>query len=108
MNDRAEIRQREEHAGNADDIVMQEIARAAVKLVDIDLPAVHWNRQADIVLDVALAAQRNEAITLNFGAPLGKAAWHRAAAETHTPGSEKRETGKAGRPMGVRVWAGSG
>ena len=63
-DDRAEIRQRNKNAGVADHIVIQEIARAGVEIIHVERPSAHRNAQSDIVLDIALARQRNEAETL--------------------------------------------
>ena len=59
-DDRAQIGQRDENAGVADDIVIQKIARAGVEIVHIERPSAKRNGQADVVLDIALALQRNE------------------------------------------------
>ena len=61
---RRQVRQRNEDAGIADRVVIQEIARAGVEVVRVERPSAQRDAQADIVLDVALARQRNEAIRL--------------------------------------------
>ena len=60
-DDRAEIRQRNKNAGVADHIVVQEVARAGVEIIHVERPSANRNAQSDIVLDIALARQRNEA-----------------------------------------------
>ena len=64
MDDRAQIGQRNEDTRIPDHIVIQEIARAGMEIVHLERPAAPWDREADIVLNIALACQRNKSITL--------------------------------------------
>ena len=46
------------------DVVIQEIARAGVERVHVERPPCSGNAQPDVVLNISLALQRNEAIPL--------------------------------------------
>ncbi len=63
-DDRAQIGQRNEDAGVADHIVIEEIARAGVETIGVERPSAQRDAQSDIVLNVALPLERNEAETL--------------------------------------------
>ena len=63
-DDRAEIRQWNENAGIADHVVIQEVARAGVEIIHVERPSAKRNVQSNVVLDIALARQRNESETL--------------------------------------------
>src|SRR5579871_3338760 len=47
--------------------MIEEIPAAGMKIVDVDRPSAPGNADADVVLDVALPAHRNEAETLRDG-----------------------------------------
>ena len=57
----AAIVTRTEKFGFADVVVIEKIRGARFESVDIESPAAQRNRQAELVLFVALAVQRNEA-----------------------------------------------
>src|ERR1039457_3799116 len=63
-DDRSQIRQRNKDAGIADHAMVQEIARAGVETVHVERPSAHGDAQPDVMLNVALASQRNETIPL--------------------------------------------
>jgi hypothetical protein len=62
VNDGGEVAQRDEDAGVTNDIVIQEIARAGMEVVDVQRPTAQGNCKANIMLDIALTLQRNESI----------------------------------------------
>ena len=61
LNQRAVDRQGQKRVRVADVVVIEEILRLGVKVIGIDHPALHGDRDADLVFLVALAVQRQEA-----------------------------------------------
>ena len=60
VNQRAINRDGKKKIGFADIVVVEEIIRAGLKCVGIQRPAAEGNRDAELVLFVALAVQRHE------------------------------------------------
>src|SRR5258705_334765 len=60
LDQRAVDGERQECIRIPDVVVIEEVLRQRVKVIDIDSPALNGNRQAELILLVAFAVQRNE------------------------------------------------
>jgi len=99
-------RQREEHVGVSDGVVIEVVSGPLMVVVDIQRPAAHRDRQAEQVLLVPLALQRmkpNPWTPRNRGA--ARSPWRAAAPDSRGPGAPQHpvQSGNADRPA-QRDW----